>query len=602
MANTSIDLVGLEFDQIKSNLKSYLKRSDSPFKDIDFEGSNISNFVDVLAYNTYLNNFYLNMVASEMFLDTAQLRDSVVSHAKELNYVPRSYRSAQADISFSITPASAETTSIVIPKGTSFSTRVGSNNFTFSTEESLVVNANTDGKFYVDTTIYEGSYFSDTFVYTPSNTSQRFVISNPTVDTRSITVLVYENSGANVYTYSQASTFLGQQSNSQIFFLQAAENEQYELIFGDGVIGRKPKAGAAIYVEYRVCNGELPNGARLFDIDGPVSGQSNVSVINTVSPATGGAVNETITSIKYNATKHYQNQERAVTVDDFESLIERNFPEINAVSAFGGEDADPPVYGKVFIAVDIVDGQNASLAAKKRYYDFIKPRSSVSIDPVFVDPDYLYCEIYVNVRYNVNVSSLKDNDIKSLTTAVISNYNSAYLNGFKKTLRSSKLSEAINNAQASIVSNDLVASPFKIISPISKVVYSNTLEFGFPLSRFYTISYDDIVRSSIPAIRSTSMVKDGKECYVKDDGNGILGLYTIDGVSAETLLNNVGTVDYNNGKVIFDNLNIDSYVPASGNHVHIYATPLEKDISSIKNQILTIRDSDIEIEVQAIKL
>lgn len=601
MANTSIDLVGLDFSQIKDNLKSYFKRSDSPFKDVDFEGSNISNFIDVLAYNTYLNNFYLNMVASEMFLDTAQLKDSVVSHAKELNYVPRSFTSAQAQVSFVVTPDSS-LSSLVVPKGTTFTTRIGSNTFSFSTEELQVISANTDGKFYVNTAIYEGSYLTESFVFTPSNTAQRIVLSNPTIDTSSLSVVVYENNGANSYIYTRTSSFLGLEANSQVYFLQAAENEQYEITFGDNIISRKPSAGAVIAAEYRVCSGIDPNGARTFDLDGAISGQSNVSVVTTINAATGGAVSEDVKSIKFNAPKHYQNQERAVTVDDYESLMLRNFSDINAVSAFGGEDYDPPVYGKVFISVDLKAGEVASIADKQRYYTFIKPRSPVSIDPVFVDPEYLYTEVYANVRYNTGVTTLKQNDIKTIVAATVSTYNTDNLDGFKKTLRYSKLVESINDSHSSVVSCDLYVSPFKIIAPVSGATFKGVLEFGFPLTTTYTISYDDIVHTQIPAVRTTVMEKDGKAVYVKDDGNGSLGLYTVQGVQAETLLSVVGTVDYTTGKIIFTNLNIDSYTPASGTHVHVYVVPNEKDISSFKNQILTIRDLDIHIDVVSLKL
>lgn len=600
MANTSIDLVGLEFDQIKSNLKSYLKRSDSPFKDVDFEGSNISSFIDVLAYNTYLNNYYLNMVASEMFLDSAQMRDSVVSHAKELNYIPRSYRSAEADISFNITPQS-ELSVLVVPKGTSFTTRVGSNTFSFVTNDVIVSTANTDGKFYINTTIYEGSLFTDSFVYSSTNTSQRFVISDPSIDIRSLSVLVYENAGANVYTYTQASSYLGQSANSQIFFLQAAENNQYEIVFGDNVIGRQPAAGAGILVNYRVCNGELPNGARLFDIDGPINGQSNISSI-TAQPARGGAVNEDISSIKRNAVRHYQNQERAVTVNDYESLLLRNFTDIDAVSAFGGEDRDPPVYGKVFISVDVKTGTVASSQLKQKYYNFIKSRSSVSIDPVFIDPDYLYCEVYSVVRYNTGVTTLNPNDIQTLAASAVSSYNEQNLNGFKKTLRNSKLAELINQCHSSVVSCDLLVSPFKTILPLSKTIFTAVLEFGFELTSEYTISYDDVVRSQIPAVRTTTFERFGKLCFVRDDGQGVLGIYSTEGGRAEALLGVVGSVDYSSGKVSFTNLIVDSFTPASGVHMHVFVTPKERDITAVKNTFISIKDSDILIDVQALKL
>lgn len=601
MANTSVSLVDLDFDTIKSNLKTYLKSSDSPFKDVDFEGSNISQLLDVLAYNTYLNSYYLNMVASEMFLDTASLRDSVISHAKELNYVPRSFTSASAQLSFNITPSSA-IGSLVVPKGTTFTSKIGSNNYSFATDENVVLNANNDGKFYANLTVYEGVYNSDSFVYVSSNTSQRFVISNPTVDTRSITVTVIEDSAANVLSYSRATSYLGQSNTSQIYFLQAAENSQYEIIFGDGVVGREPKNGATVVIEYRNSNGELPNGARFFDIDGAIQGQSNISSITTVSSATGGAVNETLESIKRNAVRHYQNQDRAVTASDFETILSSNFPEIQAISAYGGEEADPPQYGKVFISVDLENADGISQSAKDRFYNFIKPRTTVSIDPVFIDPKFLYIEAQCSVKYNVNTTTLKTSDIATLVKSTISNYNASNLNGFKKTLYYSKLVENINNSHSSIVSNDLHIVPFKLFTPTTGAAYSQTLEFGMPLSQYYYISEDDYVRSQIKAVYSTFFIFEGKQCTIQDDNNGKLAIYATSGFDATTKLKEIGTVDYNTGKVVITDIVIDSYTPASGAHMHIYVNPASKDITTGKNYIISIRDSDIEVDVEAVKL
>lgn len=601
MSNTTISLVSLDFPTIKENLKDYLKRSDSPFKDVDFEASNISQLLDVLSYNTYLNSFYLNMVASEMFLDTAQLRDSVVSHAKELNYVPRSFRSAEAQISFTITPTSP-LNAIIIPKGTSFTTKVGSNNYSFTTQENQTVSSNTDGKFYVATTVYEGSYLSDTFVFNSANTNQRFVLSNPTIDTRSLTVIVIENNGANTYTYTRASSFLGNSANSQIYFLQAAENNQYELIFGDNVIGRTPKSGAVILAEYRVCNGELPNGARLFDIDGPVQGQANISTISTVSSAVGGAVSETLSSIKYNSVRYYQNQERAVTTSDYESLLSINFPEINAVSAYGGESLDPPQYGKVFVAVDIEGSDGTPDTIKKKYFDFLKSRSPLSIDPVIVDPEFIYIEAQATVSYNVNATTLVPTDIETLVKATISQYNTNNLNGFKKTLYYSKLIEDINNAHPSITNVDLNVVPFVKVVPTIGQPFSVDFDLGFELSRYYDISRDDFIRAEVPALYSTSFTFQNKTCNLKDDGLGNIGVYFSEGYNQSVLLQNVGTVNYTTGRIIVSNLIVEDYVRASGVHMHIYVNPLTKAISSDKNYIISLDDGDIEIDVVPTKL
>jgi hypothetical protein len=599
MANTSVSLVDLDFETIKSNLKTYLKRSDSPFKDVDFEGSNISQLLDVLSYNTYLNTYYLNMVASEMFLDTAQLRDSVISHAKELNYLPSSYRSAAARVSFNVTPSTA-ITSLVIPKGTSFTAKVGSNNYSFTTDTSTVVNINANNQFAANLAIYEGSYVADSFVYDAANTSQRFVLSNPTIDTTSLTVTVIEDNGASALIYTKQSSLLGAGANSQIYFLQGAENSQYEIVFGDGVIGRKPKNGSVVSAEYRVCNGELPNGARTFDIDGPISGQSNISSVSTVSIAAGGSVGESIESIKYNAPRHYQNQERAVTASDYETLLINNFPEIQAVAAYGGEDASPPQYGKVFVAVDDFNIDGASESSKQKYYNYLKDRSPLSIDPVIIDPEFIYVEAQVLARYNVNATTLQTNDIATLVKTVISSYSDTNLSGFKKTLRQSQLIQQLNEAHTSIISCDLYTIPYKKLLITPGTTFSRIVEFGFPLSINYTISYDDYITSEVKAVYSFNFNYSGRLCNLQDDRNGNLGIYTATGVDKNTLLINVGTVNYETGEVIITNLTIDSLT--EGDHLHLYANPLEKDITSTKNYILTIPDDDIMVDVQAIKL
>lgn len=597
MANTSVSLVDLDFETIKSNLKTYLKRSDSPFKDVDFEGSNISQLLDVLAYNTYLNAFYLNMTASEMFLDTAQLRDSIVSHAKELNYIPNSYRSAEARVSFTITPSSP-ITALVVPKGTTFTSKVGSNNYSFATNESTILNINSNNQFQANLVVYEGSYVTDSFVYDSSNTSQRFVLSNPTIDTRSLTVTVIEDNGSTALIYVPKTSLIGLNANTQCYFLQGAENSQYEIVFGDGVVGRKPKNGSVVSAEYRSCNGELPNGARTFDIDGAVSGQANVSSITTVAVAVGGSVSESNESIKYNAPRHYQNQERAITAADYETLLMNNFPEIEAVAAYGGEEVSPPQYGKVFVAVDNINLDGASESAKQKYYSFLKERTPLSIDPVIIDPDFIYVEAQVLARYNVNSTTMQTSDISTLVKTAVSSYSTNSLNGFNKTLRQSQLIEQINNIHPSIISCDVYTIPYKVLQVTPGTTFSTIIEFGFPLNTNYTISYDDYIQAEVKAVYSFNFEYNGRLCNLQDDRNGNLGIYTATGADKNTLLLNVGTVNYTTGEVVITNLIVDA---STTGHVHLYANPLEKDISCNKNYILTIPDDDIMVDVQAVK-
>jgi hypothetical protein len=447
-ANTSINLVNLDFTSLKDSLKTYLK-TQNVFKDYDFEGSNINVLLDVLSYNTYMNTFYLNMIGNEMFLDSAQLRESVISRAKELNYTPRSFKSARATVTLTI-QTTGNTASITMPKGTTFNSRIGSNTFTFSTDENKVISGANSTFVSDEFVIYEGQYVNDTFTVNNSDVSQRFVLSNPTIDTDSLTVTVIEDNGAEILSYLRATSLFDKQANSQIFFVQGAENDKYEVLFGDGVLGRKPKDNSVVVCEYRISKGELPNGAFKFTSDGAIQGFSNV-VVTTVSAAAQGAIHETIESVKFNAPRYFTTQERAITAEDYRNLLLLNFPEINAISVYGGEEAVPPVYGKVFIAVDLKNVDGVPDIRKQQYYNFIKPRASLSIDPIFIDPDFMYVSIDSTVRYNLNTTALNSESIKELILTAIRDFNGIYLDDFNTTLRYSSLVKTIDATDRSIL-------------------------------------------------------------------------------------------------------------------------------------------------------
>jgi len=595
MSNTSIDLVGLDFNSIKLNLKNYLKNNTS-FKDIDFEGSNISVLLDILTYNTYLNSFYTNMVASEMFLDSAQLRDSVISHAKMLNYTPRSFLSSKADIRVGITPSS-NVSNVLIPKGTVFTSKVGSNTFSFSTDSNQIINFSSGGIFSTTLEIYEGLYVTDTFVINYSNNNQRFVISNQTVDTTSLTVNVYEDNGTNILSYLRAENLFGITSDSKIFFLQAAENQQYEIIFGNNVFGRKPKDGSIIVAEYRNCNGELPNGATIFKNDGNIGGHSNV-VVTTINKSYGGSINESIESIRFNAPRNYQTQNRAVTASDYELLLKSNFPEIESVSAYGGELVDPPRFGKVFIAVDIKGADGVPLNKVLTYKDFLKDRTPLSIDTVFVNPDFLYVQVVSTIKYNVNISSKLANDLKTLILSTISKYNLDYLNGFKKTLFYSKLLKEIDLSDESIVGNSTELRAIRTINPIINFDNNLLVDFGFELSSGDGVNLKEDQTNYGYTITSTSFKFNNYMCKIVDDSLGKLYIIKTSSSLAETV-KETGTVNYKTGILTLNRFRVNNF---EGSSIKIYAKPKSKDIYSNKNSILTIKDEDIILSMLPIKI
>ena len=589
-ANTSINLVNLDFANLKESFKTYLK-SQNLFKDYDFEGSNINVLLDVLSYNTYMNSFYLNMVGNEMFLDSAQLRESVISRAKELNYTPRSFKSARATVTLTI-QTDGSVASVIMPKGTTFTSRIGSNSFTFSTDENRVISGANSTFVSDEIVIYEGQYVNDTFNVNNSDASQRFVLSNPTIDTDSLTVTVIEDNGTEILTYLRATSLFDKQANSQIFFVQGAENEKYEVLFGDGVLGRKPKDNSVVVCEYRICKGELPNGAFKFASDGAISGFSNVAV-STVSAAAQGAIHESIESVKFNAPRYFTTQERAVTAEDYRNLLILNFPEINAVSVYGGEEAVPPVFGKVFIAVDLKNVDGIPDIRKQQYYNFIKPRASLSIDPVFIDPDFMYVSIDSTVRYNLNTTALNSESIKELIISAIKSFNTTYLDDFNTTLRYSSLVRAIDTVDRSILSNDTIIRPIRVVLPDVGVDKSYDIDFAQELENNFADLQKTHPSNYISTIESTTFVVQNKLVSLEDDGKGNITTITLDGTT-HTVVNTVGTVDYKTGKVQLTKLNITSY---SGTGIKIFARTKRKDISSLLRTILTIKDEDININI-----
>lgn len=589
-ANSSIILSNIDFDTHKNTLKQYLKSQDR-FQDYDFEGSNMNVLLDVLSYNTYHNMFYLNMVGSEMFLDTAQIRDSVISHAKELNYTPRSFKSAEANVNITVTSNDLAKRSIAIPRGTTFTSRFNNRNFTFSVGESVVItdytiNPNSTISFLgSNITLYEGYFVNDSFTYT-ADKSQRFVLSNKNCDISSVAVTVIEDVGATVLTYTRATSLFNIDQNSKVFFVQPCENDSYEIVFGDGVTGRAPKDNSVISVEYRISNGQLPNGCNTFRVDSTIDGESAVTVTTNVAAAQG-SVSESIDEIKYNAPRHFTTQERAVTTEDYENLLKLNFSEVNAVSAYGGEDLNPPQYGKVFVAVDLKEVDGIPEVKKDQYYRFLKPRSPVSIDPVFVDPDYTYIGITSAVKYNINITKLSSEDIRTLVTAAVTRYAAANLNNFNRVFRYSNVVEAIDNAQSAIISNETFVKVIKIITPELNTNNRIDVNFQTPLD-----TTQSIVRGGY-SIMSTRFTYNGERATLQDDGLGTVNIVSAGG----NVITNIGTVDYELGLVQLSNFNISAY---EGAGIKVKAEPRNRDISVINNNIINIVEDDIALTIQGV--
>lgn len=623
-ANSSIVLTQLDFDSYKDSLKTFLKAQDR-FKDYDFDGSNLSVLLDVLSYNTYQNAFYLNMISNEMFLDSAKLRDSVVSHAKELNYLPRSFRSSSAVIQLVITSSDASKRSIVIPKGTSFTSRVDDFTYNFSTTENYVItNRTPSGSNFVYESeairVYEGNYLSDTYTVNYAN-PLIYKISNKRVDLESVLVTVFEDNGTTVQTYRRATSLFGHDGNSKVFFLQPGIGDTYEVVFGDGVVGRKPKNNSVCIIEYRTCSGELPNGAFRFINTARIDNEPNI-VIETITAAADGAVAEDLSSIKYNAPRAFTTQERAVTSEDYENLLKANFPEINAVVAYGGEDANPPQFGRIFLSIDLDEVDGLPKIKEAEYKKFLRSRSSVAIEPLFVSPDYTYLYVNTNIKYNINLTGLNPEDIRTNVIDSILTHASVNLNNFGRTLRYSRFIRDVDAAENSIISNETQVELIKYLTPVlsTTVTSTPTSTSGSLVSlatsgvvssgQNVTIDFKNPLRNDVPGkgaehligdihvVSSSTFTYNGlPNCRLEDNGDGIMRIINTSGTQHRTILD-IGTVDYDTGIVRINNFNITNY---TGTSLKIYAKPRNLDITSSQNVILNILENDVDVTIEQIR-
>lgn len=593
-ANNSISLVNLDFDTLKTQLKTYLK-GQSQFADYDFDGSNMSVLLDILTYNTHLNAFYLNMVASEMFLDSAQLRNSVISIAKSLNYTPRSTKSSRAILNLRF--AQSGLSSFSIPAGTRFSGKNSRGTYQFVTDESLILYPTNNFFTANNVTVYEGSLTSDVFVTNYAIENQRFILSNETIDTDSIQVVVSEDNGQTNTVFTKSTTLYDITANSTIYFVQATEDTKYEVVFGDGVLGRRPKDGSIITCTYRNTSGIDGNESTSFILNdnlGAINGYGSaiIPTITVVSAGFGGGDAESIEDIRYRAPKYYQTQERAVTISDFTSLVLQNFQTIKSIYVYGGDQIlGSPIFGTVFISPITFTGNLLSVAEKNEIESFLKARTTVGITPTVVDPDYLYLIVKSTVTYDSNATTLTPTDIQALCKQTIATFNSEQLTDFNTELKLSKLETAINETNISIQNN--------VTEIVLKKIFRTTLlQQTFPL-----ISYKNAI---VPGtITSSSFISGGRRYQYADynpNQNTLSVIVTDNNTTVTNSTNTVylkditvptavtyapaGTVNYVTGQIALNGINITSLENTNG--IEFFAKPLNQDVSSSDNDVITI--------------
>jgi hypothetical protein len=586
----------LDFDEIKSDLKTYLQ-SQSQFKDYNFEGANMSVLLDVLAYNTYQNNFYTNMAISEMFMDTAQLRDSIVSHAKSLNYMPRSYTSSKANIAIKLAVNYPYPASITIPAKTKFNAKCGNTTYTFYNPDAVSITNINNTFTYNNLDVYEGTYVTEAFTVT-GQASQRFIVSNKKIDTNSIRVTVKQNaSDALGASYSPKTDIYGVTSTDKIFYIQPYFNDLYEITFGQNIFGASPTAGNVILVEYRITTGADANGITSIAPVGTISGY--VATVSLNRTSADGTDIESIDSIRYFAPKSIQVQDRAITKTDYEVLLKAKFPEIQAVSAYGGEEEDPPLYGKVIIAVDVNNAYGLSDNNKRKYYNYLKDRAALGIEPVVESAKFMYLYVSSNVYYNINKTTQSPVAIRDLVTNAIASYSTNNLADFKKTFRYSNFISTIDNADPSIISNDTTVLEVLAINPTLNTNMTYSLNFDNPLITDHPITAGEQVASHKPAFKSSSFTYNGNSsAFLQDNGQGIIQILSTTSSGGFVYLNkDAGKINYSTSVVNIKDLNVSAY---EGSDIRLYARTLSKDISSSIDRILNIRLSDVVVNVYGV--
>jgi len=592
---TKLEISELDFDGIKANLKNFLSQQDE-FRDYDFEGSGMSVLIDLLAYNTHYLGFNANMIANEMFLDSADLRASVVSKAKQLGYTPTSSTASKAVIDVTVSPATGAT--LTMARGTQFSTSVNSTSYNFVTNADVSITP-IDGVYtFSNVSVFEGTFLNFKYTVNTSDTDQRFLLPNDNVDTTTLSIKIQESaSDSTTSTYALATGITGLDSTSKVFFLQEVENGRYQVTFGDGVLGKAVADGNIIIMDYINTNRGEANGASSFTLNGSIGGFSNATV-TTINNASGGSSPETVTSIKYNAPRDYTAQDRAVTADDYKVLVKSLYANAQSVQVYGGEDAAIPDYGKVYISIKAKSGSNLTVNTKQQIVNQLKQYAVASVRPIIIDPETTYLTLNTNFKYDTGATTKDVSTLETNVLAAISNYNADNLQNFVGVFRHSKLLESINNADTSILSNITTLKMYKYLTPTLSEGLKYTLSFN---NAFYN-PHSGHNSTGGGVVSSTGFkINDDEstnEHFLDDDGQGNIRVYYLSGTTRIYTSATFGTVNYATGELILTSANITSISNVDGaasSQIRVFAIPDSSDIAPVRNQILQIDTSNSSI-------
>ena len=579
-------VANLDFEDIKVALKDYM-RAQTEFTDYDFEGSALSNLIDVLAYNTYYTAFNTNMVVNELFIDSATLRDNVVALAKQLGYTPKSITAPTAYISFTVTYDNPTTdTELFLKKGSGFTATYDGTVYQYVVTEDAKAQVSNDQAVFTNVPIREGTLLTSNFTVN-SQDSQRFILDNKDIDTNTIKVKVYPGGGSFNEPYLLATNILGVDGNSKVFFLDEIEDERYELLFGDGVLGKKLDSGTLISVDYLTTSGPASNGVKTFVFSGVleningVTPNKSITVQSTVA-ASGGEEIESLTKIKYNAPKTFGAQDRAVTADDYEAIVRNIYPATSDIIIFGGEDQVPPEYGKVFISLKPKDQSYLTSLTKQEIVKELKKYVVASVEPKLVDPSILYVEIDSKIYYDGTVTDQTPANIRDKAIGAFQQYiSTSDTEKFNGKFRYSKAVAVIDNADVSIGSNLTSVTMRKDFYP----QLNSTFYYEICYQNQFDKDCDDPILSST-GFRITEFPN--FDVYIEDRGGKIV-LYRLDTVTGEKVVldSEVGEIDYVNGEIKIPALTI---IKGSffDNRISFRVKPLSNDIKALREVYLDV--------------
>ncbi len=591
----------LDFEDIRSQIKDYL-RTNTEFTDFDYEGSNFSVLIDILAYNSYITAYNTNMAVNESFLDSATLRENVVSLARNIGYVPRSKRASRAQISFTVdTEGFLDVKSVTLKSGVVCLGNLETGNFVFSIPEDITVPVDNLGiARFNNISIYEGTFLTKSFIVDNNQPNQRFVIPNSDVDTELIRVFVTDLTNEE---YTKFDNILNINKNSKIFLVQEVEDEKYQILFGDNIFGKRPISGSSVFVSYIITNGKQANGSANFTFSGIlVDNNSNkitngVSLITTNVPSENGDDIEKIDSIKYIAPRVYSSQYRAVTANDYKGLIPSIFPNVESVTAYGGDELDPPEYGKVFISIKPRNGKYISKITKEEIKNKLKQYTIAGIKPEIVDLKYLYVEINTSVYYDRSALTEVENVRKKIIDT-ITQYGTSYdLNNFGGRFKYSKLTSLIDNVSTSVTSNITKIKIRRDLQPEFNKYATYELCFG----NAFHIKRNNLLDNRGYNIKSTGFTILNVDGIVYmsdvpiDSKTGTIFFFTLKDNLPFIIKNNAGVVHYDKGEILLDVVNITSTVSTNG--IEVQAIPESNDVIALKDIYLDLSISNLVVNM-----